>query len=806
MTAHKQTFRSISLAAASAFAIIGVSSTAHAQVQPASFEAPRVQFNIPAQPLATAITEFSRQARLSVVTTSASVRGRQSNTISGEMAPDEALRRLVEGSGLQIARTQDGGLTLVQEQTPSPTQLGAATDAVSSEDEISDEIFVTAQKREQRLQDVPMSITAITGDDVTRRGASTLLDLQYSVPGLSLLEYGPGQERIQMRGISSTFGLPTVGRYLDEMPISIDIQGIGFEMRLLDVERLEVLRGPQGTLYGEGSMGGTIRYLTADPDLTRFGGTFEAQGGAVTDGGTAWRTNAALNVPLVEGRAGLRLVAGYEDTGGWIDSLVTGEDDINSVEISHLRGKLQVNFSDNVEGSLLVLHQEQDQEYTNSAGDRESTALVPELNNQSHDLVNGVVRWDLGFAELVNSVGYMEAETQTAADFSVPFVPILQLFGYPPGFITSVGVGSVGEFTLWTDEIRLASAPGGAFDWTIGLYGRDLRTDAISTTVTAPGDPGFQIVAIDGGTESQTWSAFGELGWHATERLTVAAGLRYFNEERTYAGTTTSFGVAAVQDEAGTFESLNPRLNVSYEFSPVSMVYFNAAKGFRSGGFNSTAAGPDTPRTYDPETLWTYEVGTKQQWDNRRLIFEGALYYNDWKDVQSTFFHPLSPTFGYIVNGGNVAGWGVDLSLTARLTENFTVSTTYGWNNMEYQEASAEKNEGDPVDFAVQETWSASIDYRHPLSGDMEGFARLDYQHASDASYIFRNQGLNITLGARDTLNARLGLDFGAFQVSLFADNLTDEDEPIVPAVVGVSSQGLEGTPRVVGVNLRSSF
>jgi outer membrane receptor protein involved in Fe transport len=794
-------FRALSFAAASAFALSGISAPAHAQAQNISFETSEVHFSISAQPLGAALTEFSRQSQIAVLVPNELVSGRRSVAVSGDMTPSQALARLTHGTGLRIRQTPEGGLTLIQEQTTSPTRLGAVDPAAPSAI-AEEEIIVTAQKREQRLQDVPIAITAITGEDVERRGASTLLDLQYSIPGLSLLEYGPGQERIQMRGISSANGLPTIGRYLDEMPISVDLQGIGLEVRLLDMERIEVLRGPQGTLYGEGSMGGTIRYLTADPDLTRFGGNFEAQAGAVSDGGTAWRTNASVNLPLVEDRVGLRLVAGYENTGGWIDSEVTGEEDINAAEISQLRGKLLVRFTDTIEGSLLVLHQEHDQDYQNFGIDRESNLSVAEINTQDADLVNGVVRWDLGFAELVNSVGYIEAASETRTDISSAYVPFLTLL-YGPGFITSVGLGTDYEFNVWTDEIRLASTPGGVFDWTIGLYGRKLETTATTSTPTAPGDPGFQLIGGAVTTESEAWAAFGELDWHATERLTVALGLRYFNEERTFDGTSISFGVPSTITNAGTFDSLNPRLNVSYEFSPVSMVYFNAAQGFRSGGFNRVAVG--TPPTFDPETLWTYEVGAKQQWNDRRIIFEGAIYYNDWKDVQSTFFPPGSP-FGYTVNTGHVAGWGVDLSLTARPTDHLTLSATYGWNDLEYQEASAEKNTGDPIDYAVQETWSASIDYRHPVSDGVDGFARLDYQHAGEAAYINRGFGSIIAVDPRDTFNARLGLDFGEFQVSLFADNLTDEDTPIIPGPLGLIQQDLEPTPRVVGVNVRASY
>jgi iron complex outermembrane receptor protein len=675
-----------------------------------------------------------------------------------------------------------------------------------------EEIVVTAQKREQRLQDVPISISAVTGDEISKRGATSLIDLVYSVPGVSATEYGPGQERIQMRGVSNTLGLATVGRYLDEMPINIDAQGLGLDLRLIDMERIEILRGPQGTLYGEGSMGGTVRYLTANPNLSRFGADLEAQVGAVTDGGTSWRANAVLNLPLVEDRVGLRLVAGYEKQAGWIDSVTTGQDDVNEVNTSTVRGKLLVKFSENIEASLLVMHQENDQDAQNFAVNRKSTALLPEYSNQRYDLVNGVVRLDLGWADLVNSAGWVKLKTDSVYDISGFYVPVLTApppfgFGLPVGFITTVGLGGVGEHRIYTDELRLSSKPGGAIDWTVGLYGRDYKSVGLSTTTTAPGDIGFPLIAAVGVTTSKSWSAFGEIDWHATDKLTLAVGLRWFNDKRGTNSVSTNFGFTTTDRDSDTFTSLNPRFNAAYEFSPVSMVYFNAAKGFRSGGFNAAASGGGfpIPLSYDPETLWTYEVGTKQQWFDRKLIFEGSIYYNDWKDVQSSLFAPGS-AFTVVLNGGAVKGWGVDLSLTARPVAGLTLTGTYGWNNMEYKTATLDKIVGDPVDFAVRESWSMSADYRRPLFGDVKGFARVDYQHAGEAKITLRNFATFVSIDPRDMFNARLGLDFGQFEVSLFADNLTDEDAPLIPGPFGVISQNVEQRPRTVGVNIKASF
>lgn len=686
----------------------------------------------------------------------------------------------------------------------APAGVMAQTVAGQTEDVVNlGDIIVTSQKREERLLDVPMAITAVTGDEIERRGAASLRDLQYSVPGLSLVEQGPGQQRLQIRGVTTSNGLPTVGQYLDEMPISIDDQTQSLDLRLIDMERIEVLRGPQGTLYGEGSMGGTIRYLTANPDLNESGGSIEGEAGSVTDGDTAWRINGVINLPLITDKVGVRLAAGYENTGGWIDSLVTGEKDVNEATILTLRGKLLANFTENFQASLLVLHQEQDQDYQNFGTDRKTSSRVAERNNPEYDLVNAVLRWDFGGVTLSNSFGYQKARNSTMTDLSNTYVPLLPLLGFPVGFITSVGLGSESDIEVYTNEVRLASAPGGRFDWTVGLYGRKLDRNGTSTSVTAPGAIAFDLISVNAIFESEAWAAFGELTWNATDALTITGGLRYFEEERTLTSVNRSFGGLATAYNSGEFTSLNPRINISYDVSPTAMVYLSAAKGFRSGGFNLVATGG--PPTYDPDELWTYEVGSKNQWFDRRLTFEGAVYYTDWSDVQSAFT-PTGAAIGYITNGGEVNGWGADLSLSARPATGLTLSATYGWNDLEYQGTTAEHVAGDPVDYAVRESWSGSIDYRRPVLGDAEGFARLDYQHAGSASIINRGSLVNVAIGSRDLVNAQLGVAFGTYEVSLFANNLFDENTPIIPGPFGSIFQDIEPTPRIVGARVRATF
>lgn len=243
------------------------------------------------------------------------------------------------------------------------------------------------------------------------------------------------------------------------------------------------------------------------------------------------------------------------------------------------------------------------------------------------------------------------------------------------------------------------------------------------------------------------------------------------------------------------------------------MVYFNAAEGFRSGGFNLSAIGQGAfkvPVTYQPDSLWTYEVGTKQQWFDRRLEFDGAVYYNDWSKVQSTFI-PNGSALAVIENGGTVSGWGTDLSVIARPIDGLTLTGTLGWNNMAYTsiaKGQVDKKVGDPVDLAARESWSASLEYRHPIVEQATGFFRLDYQHAGQAQDTVRDYTPPVIaiFPARDTVNLRLGADFGRYEASVFANNALNDRTPIIDGPFGVIPTNVEQTPREIGVNVQAHF
>ena len=700
-------------------------------------------------------------------------------------------------------------LTLMASTAMLPAAAPAQSAADTPDAQPAD-IIVTAQRYEQRLQDVPLSISAIGAEELSARGTTDLKDLQYSVPGLSTFEYGVSRQFVQLRGMATTIGSSTVGVYLDETPLGLDAQGDPMNVRLYDMERVEVLRGPQATLYGQGSMGGTIRYIPAAPRLDAVEGSFEGEYSSTRHGDSNYKAVGALNLPIATDKLGVRLVAGYERIGGFIDNVATGEKNVNSADIYTLRGTLLARPSERLSLSLMGVYQKSKQDNQDFGVDYQTTALLPQPINDRYTLIQGKASYDLDFAELSASASYIDRHNSGASDVSGAYIPFLALLGFPPGFIDRVGLANDANFNIYNGEIRLASQSDGPLGWQFGALYRDSKSRQVGGTFTKPNDAPITLSSSDVLYRNKSYALYGEVNYAFTPRLKVLVGLRYFSEHKTADITSTNFGSSTVDIGDDRFDSLNPRFNLSYEFSQSSMVYANIAKGFRSGGFNATSVGMgviDIPPTYDSDEIWTYELGTKHQLFGGKLTLDASVYRNEWSKVQSYTFVP-GTALAAVTNSGHVEGWGVDLSAMARPTRDLTLSATYGWNNLEFDKATVDKAVGDPVDGAVRETWSASLDYRPALTATVTGIFRIDYQHAGASQITLRTFAVPpvIPRPGRDLVNLRIGVAAGPVEVALFANNLFDENAPNLIGPLGTIAENIEQRPRVVGVSANASF
>ena len=692
-------------------------------------------------------------------------------------------------------------------------QAAATAQTEQSESQLLSEIVVTAQKRSQSLLDVPLSVSVISGDELTKRGASTIEDLQFTVPGLSITEFSPGQQRISMRGISVYSGLPTVGVYMDEMPLNLETNQTGQDVRMVDIERVEVLRGPQGTLYGQGAVGGTIRYITNPVDLTRFSASAGADFGAVSGGGTDWRTDGVLNMPIADGRAGVRVAASYQEFGGWIDNPQLGEKRVNSGHAFTIRGKFTAKPSDELQFTLMAQHQDLDLGAQNlSDGNEQVFDHLPTPFASRATLLNATVTYDFPFAQLLSATGYLRRQHNAVQDTTNSFGPLLPLLGIPPGTVQGIGIPAQFENRIWTEELRLASKQGSALGWTIGAFYRKSDANGEFGTTILPSNalpPGLVLFSASGTypSDSRSWAGFGEGTYVIAPKVTALVGIRYFEDKRDQDAVSAFLGSPVFDIRSAKFTALTPRFNLSWQPNRAVNLYVNAAKGFRSGGFNTTSVGGGfgpIPAAYTPDKLWTYELGAKFQSPEHGVSAELAVYHNDWSDVQVVTNIAGLPT-SFTSNGGKLSGNGVDASLSFSPVRALTLTATGGWNDMEHKSDSAEHRKGDPADYVPRFTGSASAEYRFN-AGNLPAFARVDYQYSESFQVFARSfQLVPARSDVMRLLNIRLGFEASRWSVSVYAKNLLNRDYVLYPAFAAlVYPSRME--PRVVGVSFNLNY
>ena len=560
--------------------------------------------------------------------------------------------------------------------------------AVSAQDEAelgsNETIVVTATKRAETIQDVPFSINAQTSEDIIRTGAANLEDLSRNVAGLAIQNLGPGQSQVAVRGVSAGQIVrdqpgvkEQVGIYLDESVISLSL--FTPDLDLFDLNRVETLRGPQGTLFGSGSVGGTIRYITNQPNFDADGGVIEANVNTIEDGGSGGHIKGAYNFVLSDQLAA-RAVAYHTAYGGFIDAVTpTGEkSDVNSGDRSGARLAVTFNPNENFSLTPRVLYQKVEAEGFNRAeafnwlsgqpslGKNQQFLLGDELFTDKTLIADLTGSLSLGAVELTSVTSFTDRDILVSRDASALTHSVSLDLGYDPAaFAIPSNLRDTTEYVSLTQELRLSSNYDGPFQWLVGAFYADVDRDYAQRLPT-PGYDAFTDAALGAGTsaavangfgvdspfnsdltyELTQTALFGEASLDVTERLTVTAGGRYydFEEDREIStGGLFSAGDTAVMDNT-TSDGFTPRVLVDFEVNDAVTLNAQASQGFRLGGVNdplNTALCTDEDRAifgdfqdYDDETLWNYEVGVKSS--TGRFTFNGAVFYTDIEDLQVT--------------------------------------------------------------------------------------------------------------------------------------------------------------------------
>lgn len=738
-----------------------------------------------------------------------------------------------------------------------------------------EEIVVTATKRSESLQTVPLSVAAISGASIERSGIQDFEDIAKSVPSLSFKSAGPGRTKLNIRGISASTGFsPTVAYYIDEQPIASISSGSTSSFaqtivspKLFDLERIEVLRGPQGTIYGSSAQGGTVRLITGQPTI---GETYAKVAGELSDtdeGGTNFTLNGLANLSLGDSAA-LRIVASTTDNDGFIDRFVNGQlvdDNVNTEETTSVRAALrfQINDSSYIQPAIFSQKTEQDGKPNFDATPGNSGSLrqnrdfdLAETFEDEFTLSSIVYNKDFDNMNLLVNVSNIDREVTNVENVSQPLSVALGL----PIFEANAADELV-ELDDTTYEVRLSSTSSSNLQWVAGLYRKEVEIDAgyrlvrgTQPTLNAIGAGVFDGIAnVQDTREFEESAIFGEINWTFSDQWDLTFGLRYLETE--FSQSQINYGLAfgtpteslavpvasSIEDD-----TVNYRVTLAYQYDDASQVYLTTSDATRPGGGNRTLPRSTDPvntvgfacnndlnelgitsgsvPTFDSDTVTNLELGWKSDITDA-LRVNAAIYRIEWDDVQQLVNTSSVCGNNFTSNLGEAESTGLELEVTAALTEQFTLTAGLGLTEAEFTNTvslggSNIITAGDRLADVPETTFSLSGDYIWPTAkGEIFALASINYvdEVLERAGQVDTNVSVSgIVQGnvrpSYTLVDARIGYTSASnWEIALFADNLTNEEaffsfQDVIAVPTGTFDRTVRNRPRTIGVSFKYDF
>ncbi len=677
--------------------------------------------------------------------------------------------------------------------------LAGMTPAAQAQEQV-EQIIVTATKREATVQEVPFSINVQSQEDIQRSGAVTLEELSRNIAGLTIQNLGPGQSQVAIRGVSAGQIVrdqpgvkEQVGIYLDESVISMSL--FTPDIDLYDLARVETLRGPQGTLFGSGSVGGTIRYITNQPVLGEFEASVEADLNTLSDGDTGGHLKGMVNMPFAGDRAALRAVAYDTEYAGFIDALGEGgtrDEDVNSGSRRGARVTLGWQVNDRLMLTPRVLYQEIDidgfnrQEVYNlfanpftttrppvRFGEREQFLLLGEGYEDDLLLADLTAEASFDWFNATLTTSYTERDILVSRDASALSGSVSVDFGFPDaGVLLPSNLRDTTDFEQFTGELRFSSNTEGPWQWLVGVFYAD-NSRFYRQRLPTPGYDAFLDAAMGPGTaesfrngfdadspynadlpyDLEQIAVFGEATYDVTDRLQLTAGGRFYDyEEQRTILQGGIFSTLADQFDETSSDGFTPRFMASYDFNENVTFNAQAAQGFRLGGVNDPInlplCSPEDEeifgvfQNYDDETLWNYEIGVKSSFDNG-ISLNAAAFYADIEDLQVTLdAGTCSSRISF--NVPDAHSTGVEMELGAQPIDNLELSLAGSFIKAEFDSTVIAPSTGEVLGgvqdgnrlASVPETqFAAAGTYYFPLAwapADSEAFVSATFQYVGD--------------------------------------------------------------------------
>lgn len=755
-------------------------------------------------------------------------------------------------------------MTSRAQSTAEPPAGGTSDTSVAGP---GDEIIVTATRREERLIDVPASITALSGAGIENRGLIRFQDFLVSVPGVAFQDRGPGRNKIVIRGVSSGTApseVPMVATFLGEVPISVfaTTQAGTPDIKLFDIERVEVLRGPQGTLFGAGSMGGALRIIPTAPKLGVLSADAMATVQSVRYGDVGFDVGAAVNIPAGE-NAAFRFVGYRYETPGYIDNIARGDADVdfsrtvpilggswNSLGITSLGlpqtaekdlntevvegGRISafLQASDRLDVTASAMYQStrvggQNDIYPN-LGAYEQRRSYPERLADKISVFNLLVNYDAEDFNLLSSTGYYHRQTTQARDlFGQVSIPLYLLDKMK------------GDF--FVQELRISSKAGSPFDWLAGVYYsyQDKKwnnsadwygSDAFAQTTVRDLfglPPGSVWQDTDYPLTERQFAVFGEVGYDITDRLKLTAGGRWFQyvqKIKEVSDEFSFFGGPAFSEAARLKEdSFSPRAILSYKVGGNALLHAQVAKGFRVGTAGVLGEVPPTcaadlaglgitnlPAGSSSDSVWSYEVGSKGSFGDGRVTAGAALFYIDWNNIQTSF--TLGCGLSFRANAGKARSRGVEAEFSFALSDNVSLDLTGSYVDAVLKEDTPAVTglggrQGDRLPGIPKINARAGLNLQWPISGEKRLTGNLDATYVGGYYSSFRAFQAGTGRGGDYLLvNLRAGVDAGKWRFELYANNLFDKDVILLFDPQINDGRLTTGRPRTLGATVRTSF
>jgi outer membrane receptor protein involved in Fe transport len=736
---------------------------------------------------------------------------------------------------------------------PSDVTNAQGTEKLSDGTTTLEEIIVTATRRSARLQDVPLSITAFSQEQLTQKGIVGFEGIARETPGVVLDERSANNISVTTRGIATNgyqAGLQaTTTVYLDDLPLTTIGNSVTLDPNLYDVERVEFLRGPQGTLFGSGSLSGALRILTRSPDLANHGASALVDVGQTNDGGgIRQRYNAMVNVPLVTNKLGLRVVGFYRDEDGYIDNVGTGVKNANSLKDRGGRAILLWKPTNRLNVRLTGVYEDSQPEdaslVTPSLGDRKRYTTIPDLYTSKTQLYNASIDYHFDGARLTSSSSYAHQDGLFDVDLSGTFNLLLPFYLFDHGI-----------WKTFVQETRLVSDSGGPFDWVAGAYylHRDLWLDARETSTPAyvvahgitglPDDATFYKLPSD--TRTYELAGFGELTYHLTHTLSLTGGLRHGR----YGGTVDtdpgfnslyfSYALGGIRGplalaplaastthypKAG---KTSWKASLTYEPKDDLTLYTTVSTGYRTPVYNSRAGSISTVNPHDlvipagasSDDLTNYEVGLKGRFLDAKLTANLAAYYIDWQNLQIQA-NRVSDSVQFATNVGRAKSQGLEAELTFTPLKGLVLGLNGALNQAKVTELTAQEAQ---ISGAVKGARLASPHvqgsffgtYNYTLGRDLKGFSGFQVEHVGSFPDGFPNNpgtfGKPSPLFAyTDTytvVSAQSGVTIGKVSATLYGENLANRRAvTYVHPEAFIYSRYAILRPRTIGVRLDYQF